>query len=344
MKKRAKSLADIGKLAGVTAATVSRALNNSPEIGEKTKARIKKIAADHNYVTNESARKLRLQKTSTIAVILNTSDEVTGELGAQPYTLGLIGSLSDELAKRNFDMIVSRERNVAGSLDRYFLTSRKADGLIILGQGSDVQVLEELGRTETPFVVLGSYVERSAYCIVGADSRKGGHLATRHLIVDGGRKKVLYLGPTDNFDAEQRISGYKKALADAGIPFTGELVRRCPLSARHAYEVLSGLLETDVSFDGIFACNDEIAFGAIKCLHDSGISVPLDVSVAGFDDIPNSRFFTPPLTTVHQKTKDIAAELVQQLVQGIEGEVPKSVEIDLKLVVRKSSVPEAAKD
>jgi len=310
--KQAKNLADIGRLAGVSTATVSRALRDSPEIGEKMKEKIRLLADQHNYTLNTSARNLRLQKTNTVAVILNSYDELSGELSSQPYLLNVLAGLSDELAKHGLDMMLSSKRSASQCWNEYFVRSGRADGIVVLGQGDDVSTLTELVNHASPFVVYGAFRNQEPYCVVGCDNRKGGLLATRHLIQDAGRKHLLYFGPTENFDGMQRIEGFKQASLEAGINASQVQILECELSLESADAMLSRAMSQGLSFDGVFACSDEIAIGAVRCLQKHGFNVPKDISVVGFDDLPAATYFSPALTTIKPHQGQLAEILVER--------------------------------
>ena len=342
--KKVSSLADIGKLAGVSAATVSRALHDSSEIGQKTKDKIRKLADKYNYTINNNARNLRLQKTNVIAVVLNPSDQITSKFSSQPYVSNLLAKLCDELANRGLDMMVSSERTISQCWDQHFLRSRRADGLIILGQGRDNSIFKSLAKLDTPFVVDGAYTRQKDFCVVGCDSKKSGSMATSHLIESAQRKNILYIGPTDNFEAKQRISGYKNSIKKHGLTTSKEMIVECDFNMDSAYQCVERILTKGTCiFDGIFACNDEIAIGAMQCLQANGISVPNQVSVIGYDNSPSASYCSPLLTSVSQQQEKKASLLVDSLEQLISGEKIKSTEIQAKIVVRSSSVPDTFK-
>jgi len=342
--KKVKSLADLGKLAGVSAATVSRALHDSPEIGQKTKDKIRKLAEKYNYTINNSARNLRLQKTNVIAVVLNPSDRVTSEFSNQPYVSNLLVKLCDELAHRGLDMMVSSERALSQCWDQHFLRSQRADGLIVLGQGPDTSMFKRLSKLDTPFVVDGTYTNQKEYCVVGCDSRISGAMAASHLIESAGRKNILYIGPTDNFEAKQRIDGYQNAVNKHGLPTSQDMVVECEFDVNSAYQCIERILqEGKLVFDGIFACNDEIAIGAMQCLQANGISVPNQVSVIGYDNSPSANHCFPLLTSVSQQQEKKSTLLVDSLEQLIAGKKVKSVEIAARVIVRSSTIPNSLK-
>ena len=247
--KRITSLAELGKLAGVTAATASRALADSAEISVKTKEKIKALAKEYNYTINANARSLRMKKTNAIAVLLNSPDELSGTVSAQPFVSDVIARISDALAARGLDMNLSSERHLGGGCwDQYYLQAKRADGLIVLGQADNAKRLNELVELGTPFVVMGAYSRQRNYCVVGCDGKKSGMVATNHLIQDCKRKRILFIGPLAHYETEQRCKGYKKALEEAGMEVNKSLMIECDHSAEHA----QAMLEQQLQEKGLF--------------------------------------------------------------------------------------------
>lgn len=338
MSKKVTSIKDIAELANVSVSTVSRSLQDSPLISAKTKEKVKNIADKHNFSINTNARNLRLQKTNTVAVILNAADEVSGEFSEQPYVSSLLSNLCDNLSHKGLDMMVSSQRSISQCWNEYFMKSRRADGIIVIGQGKDTSIFSRLSKLDTPFVVSGAFDNQQSYCVIGCDSKKGGFLATSHLIEESKRKKILYLGPTDNFECIQRIEGYHQALEQHNIARSEDMVIHCQLSIESAREKLAkAMQETELEFDGIFACSDEVAIGAMQYLQNRGLNIPNDIAIVGFDNIPAASYITPTLTTISQQKQQIAELLVDSLQKLISGEKAESVEIPVKLIVRSSS-------
>lgn len=329
-------MSDIARLAQVSESTVSRALRDNPLINETTRKKIQQIARDHNYQINESARNLRLRKSHTIAVVM-LLDPKSGQAISDPFLLDLLGNVADELAKYGYDLLLSTPQTLGDDHNPHYLESRRADGMIIIGQGEHGRKIDALAGSSKPFVVWGAYRPGQNYCTVGSDNKKGGYLAVRHLI-DRGHHQIAFLGDSSHPEIEQRLEGYKQALAEAALPLRQELLITTAFSSRAGYErTRDALLKKNISFDGIFTVSDAIAMGAIKQLAEQGLRVPEDVAVSGYDDIPISAFCTPALTTVRQNTDEGGRQLVKCLMDQLAGKQAKSVILDAELIIRQSS-------
>ncbi|MFC6635449.1 LacI family DNA-binding transcriptional regulator [Microbulbifer taiwanensis] len=329
------SMSDIARLAGVSESTVSRALNNNPLINEKTRERIQKIARSMNYKINESARNLRLQRSHTISVVINT-DKAGGQSFSDPFMIDMIGAIADQLARHKYDLLFSSSIVTSADWHAYLLGSRRADGVIVIGQGTDDSPLRELHKLGDPLVVWGGTRKPGAdYCIVSSDNWMGGRQATEHLI-GLGRRRIVFLGDIAHPEIEARYQGYLAALKDASLE-ANEHHTGAAFSIESGYQSAMELLRNgSTDFDAIFAASDNIAMGAIKALQASGIRVPSDVAVVGFDDIPIAPFYTPPLTTVRQNIHRGGELLVDRVMQLVAGREAASEVLPTELVVRAS--------
>lgn len=330
------TMTDIARLAGVSESTVSRALRDNPIINEKTRKKVQKIARDHQYQINESARNLRLNKSHTIAVVM-LLDPACGQVISDPFLLDLLGNVADELTKNGYDLLLSTTQVLGEDLSPRYLDSKRADGMIIIGQGEQGHKIEALAGSRKPFVVWGADRPGQKYSTVGSDNKKGAYLAVRHLI-DAGRKRIAFLGDSRHPEIEQRLAGYHQALKEAGLPAEENLQVQTDFSSQSGYvKTRDELVGQAHSFDAIFTVSDAIAMGAIKYLGEKGIRVPEDVAVSGFDDIPTSAYCTPSLTTVRQNTAEGGRQLVTCLLDQLSGKEARTVVLDVDLIIRQSS-------
>ncbi|AMX02703.1 LacI family DNA-binding transcriptional regulator [Microbulbifer thermotolerans] len=329
------SMSDIARLAGVSESTVSRALNNSPLINEKTRERIQSIARSVNYKVNESARNLRLQRSHTVSVVINTG-KTGGQSFSDPFMIDMIGAIADELARYKYDLLFASSVVTSADWHSYLLGARRADGVIVIGQGVDDTPLRELQRLGDPLVVWGGMHRAGAdYCIVSSDNKMGGRQATEHLI-GLGRRKIVFLGDIAHPEIEARYQGYLAALDGSGLQASAWQVGSA-FSIEAGYQSVTDLIKSGpAGFDAIFAASDNIAMGAIKALQDCGYQVPRDVAVVGFDDIPIAPFYTPPLTTVRQNIHRGGELLVDRIMRLVSGKQADSEVLPTELVVRAS--------
>ncbi|GGO91370.1 LacI family DNA-binding transcriptional regulator [Stakelama pacifica] len=337
MSKPVETLADIAALAGVTPATVSRALADSPRISEKTRVRIRSLAEQHGFHINQTARNLRMGRTRSIACVIPLGHE-SAQRVSDPFYTALIGNLMDGLAQREHNMLLS----AVAPADENWLTSicrgGSVDGVIVLCQSNQEAVLERVGEHYQPLVVWGEASAQSNYCCVGTDNMLGGKLATKHLL-DQGRRRIAFAGMHDIPELSARWSGYLSAHRDHGvepgphIPVPLALDQASPVLA----EMLAEMLSDEVALDAIFAASDVIAMSLLRALQQLGRRVPEDVAVVGYDDVSLAAYSFPPLTTVRQDLKLAAETLLDCLFARMEGEPAETVKIPLSLIRRASA-------
>ncbi|WP_462173107.1 LacI family DNA-binding transcriptional regulator [Pseudoalteromonas xiamenensis] len=328
------TLASLAKLAGVSTSTASRALNNNPLIKQETREKIQKLAKDHNFSLNAAASRLRLQKTNVIAVIINLEKETEQSID-DPFLLKVVSDINLAVNKQGYELLLSNSYMAGDDWHGYFISGRRADGLIVVGQGKQQQKIERAAIQGTPLVVWGDPKTQSNYPIVGSDNFLGGKTATEHLL-NKGASKLLFLGEPAHAELGERYRGFLAALETAHHA-KAELVR-IDITSDAAYGIINQKLrESGLTFDGIFACSDMVALGAMKALKERYVSVPNDVRIVGFDNIAMADISHPSLSTIAQNTKVAAELLVQKLLQQLAGERPQSEQVDITLIQRQSS-------
>ena len=329
---------DIAKRAGVSQATVSRALRNSPLVNPETRAKVQRIAREMNYRVDRSAAGLRSQRSNTLALLF-FEDPTSDDSQINPFFLTLLGHITRYATKQSYDVLVSFQQLSDDWLNEYVVSNR-ADGVILLGYGDYGRIADKLQRLREeglPFTIWGATVPELEGYAVGCDNLEGGKLATRHLL-DIGRRRIAFVGSASD-DAPEfklRYQGYCQALEEAGIAPDPGLLAQTDNLELSAHDATQRLIDSGVEFNAIFAASDLIAFGAIKCLRKGGITVPDEVSLVGFDDLPAATYFSPALTTVRQDTRLAAEALMTNLLKMIEGEQVTSPRIPISIVVRGS--------
>lgn len=327
-----QQLADI---AGVTRGTVSRALSDSPRVNEKTRARIRKLAEKHNYRVNQQARNFRLRRTGVISVVFML-DIKSEQHMSDPFFLEMLGGIADCLAEHDLDLFLAHAP-VADVLElqdsRVFQNS---DGIIFIGQGTQHDKLNVVAKSDTPIVVWGAPMPGQAYCQVGGDNLNGGYLATKHLL-EIGRRNIAFFGDTKLPEIALRFSGYQKALQDYGIGFNAALQVDMPFEMQHARESLLQFYGNNRNFDAALCSSDVMALSVIATLNESGLEVPDDVAVVGYDDIGLARFGNPSLTTIRQNIRSAGGVLVESLLKIIDGRQADDTTLSSELIVRQSS-------
>ena len=329
---------DIADIAGVSQATVSRALRNSPLVRKETRDRIQAIAKELNYFVNRNAAGLRTHQSHSIALLL--FDETGGEDALiNPFFLSMLGYITRAAARLGYDVLVSLQQ-LHDDWHIEYQASHRADGLILLGYGdyrTYKEKLSALADANTRFMIWGPMIKDQPGHSFGCDNVSGGQQATRHLL-NIGRKRIAFLGNTTRRCPEfaARYVGYLEAHNAAGRENDPTLKVDANNLEELGVKAVKNLVEKGEEFDAIFAVTDVIAIGAIKALKRAGLRVPEDVSVVGFDDMPLAAHVTPALTTVRQDIQQASEGLVESIVGLIEGKPVESTMMAPQLVIRDS--------
>ena len=329
---------DIADIAGVSQATVSRALRNSPLVRKETRDRIQAIARELNYFVNRNAAGLRTHQSHTIALLLfDDADQTDTRMNL--FLMSLLDNIVRAASRLGYDVLVSLQQ-LNDDWHIEYQASHRADGLILLGYGDYLEYREKLAalaNANTRFMIWGPLVKDQPGHSFGCDNENGGYQATRHLL-DLGRRDIAYLGSTSHRSPEHdaRHAGYLRALGESGIEARTALEFAADNSEHQGQRATEQLLESGEPFDAIFASTDLIAIGAMRALRDAGVSIPDDVSVVGFDDMPLAAYVSPALTTVRQNAEMGAQGLVEGIVGLIKGEPVESTLMAPKIVVRES--------
>lgn len=325
------TLEDLAKLAGVSVATVSRALNDHPTISTRTKQRVWALAHNHNYPFRHSMATSPIGAQGAIAIVMPYLMGHPLTL-LHPFFLELLANIGEAARARSCDFTVS---HIAASdyetLVRATTTSR-ADGVIFLGQAALHEDFNRLVDSGANFVVWGAELPNQKYRSVGSDNLAGGRRATSHLLRLG-RRSILFVGGHDP-EAVQRRRGYLDALESAQVPFRPELVLQVEFELESADAAVSRAINSGLEFDGVVAASDLMALGAVRALRRNQIAVPDTVSVVGYDDIFISQMSTPALTTIRQNSREAGRLLVCSI---LDGDLNMRVDrLPAELVVRES--------
>jgi DNA-binding LacI/PurR family transcriptional regulator len=334
-------MTDVARLAGVSHQTVSRVVNGSPHVSGPTRAKVLAAMEQLGYRRNAVARALATRRSGTLGVItFNTVlhgpvtmlygvEQAASELG-----LGVSIAVVDRISSDAVVRALSR------------LQDQSVEGVVAMAPQQDAvhALTAELPALPTVFIggVLGGPGDTSPVPAVGTDQRSGAHAATRHLL-DLGHRTVHHLaGPQDWLDARWRVDGWRTALAEAGAEEPGFAAG--DWSAASGYAAMRTLLAADPALTAVFVANDQMALGALRALDEAGRNVPGDVSVVGFDDVPEAEFFRPPLTTVSQDFSEAGRRAVHLLMDLIRPDEPAPSPaapplVPTSLLVRRSSGP-----
>jgi LacI family transcriptional regulator len=294
--------------ADVSPATVSRVFNDTAPVEESTRERILEAADRLGYVPNATARSLSLKKTQTFGVLLPF---LTGE-----YFPEVIRGLDQAAREHDRLLMLSSSHHTADDLKRALASMHgRIDGLVLMLPRLLPTDYEEHLPEEVPVVLLNSKPEGHDYSVLSVDNREGGRLATQHLIDQGHERIGIITGNLANYEAKERLEGYRSALESAGYDPSDDWIVEGAFSRTSGEEAMRELLNVTPRPTAVFASNDYMAMGAIRVLQDAGHEVPADVSIVGFDDLPSARHFTPALTTVDARMVDLGTEAISVLME-----------------------------
>ncbi|WP_438017160.1 LacI family DNA-binding transcriptional regulator [Sorangium sp. So ce315] len=328
--RRAAVMVDVARLAGVSHQTVSRVLHDSPHVHRDTRERVLEAIRQLDYRPSSVAQALVTGRSRTLGVV--SFD--TSLYGPASTLLGLEEAAHDAGYGVSIASVKSLSRAaVVDAVKR--LCDQGADGVVVIApQRSAVDALRHI-TSDVPVVAVEGGPDDSVP-VVAVDQHGGAMAATRHLL-DLGHRTVWHIaGPPDWLEADQRIESWRSTLIAAGVERPPLL--RGDWSARSGYE-LGPQLASMPGVTAVFVANDQMALGLLRYLHEIGRDVPGDISIVGFDDIPEAAYFTPPLTTVNQDFSALGRRCLHLLLGQIESGEPSyaRVVVETKLIVRKST-------
>jgi DNA-binding LacI/PurR family transcriptional regulator len=339
MTQRRPTSFDIAALAGVSQPTVSRALSGNPSVSEETRAKVLAAAEQLNYTVDKNAASLRRRQSRTLALLFFEEWSPEGAL-INPFYLSLLGPMVRCCANHGYDLLISFQQ-LSSDWHVDYEDSRKADGIILLGYGDYLEYrpkLEKLIERGAHFVRWGSAVDGAVGATVSSDNEQGGFDATTHLLQQG-RRAIAFVGTAEPGYPEflERWRGYCRALRAGGIDPDQRLLVNADPDEAAGRTAVAELLGRSVPFDAIFAASDVAAIGALHALQAIGRSVPKDVAIVGFDDIPAASLASPPLTTVTQDARQAGEALVETLIDSVEHGRAESRVLPVRLTIRESS-------
>jgi DNA-binding LacI/PurR family transcriptional regulator len=326
-------MADIARLAGVSTATVSRALSGSPLIPEPTRQRIVDLAHSLNYRVNVSAANLRKRDVQTVGVvILGESMQAISD----PFLLSILGAVADCLDEQGMSLLLTRLKEGQTHRLSEMVETGQVNGLIVIDQLAWREHLNKLAVRGIPMAVWGACLPDTLYPMVGGDNEQGGYLATHHLIQQGS-KRIAYFGDITHPEAGARHQGYLRALHEAGLQEDLRLQQPFLFGDTRIRASIDEWLDRKLPYDAVFAASDVTAFAILGALKARGISVPGQVRVVGYDDIALAEHVHPSLSSVRQPTTDAGQALVSLLMEAIAGQPKRTVILPAQLVERESS-------
>ena len=335
-KKTIQTLDDIARLAKVSKSTVSRALNDSPLLNQKTKERIQALAKKHNFSINVSARNLRVRQSHTIAFVAPDC-EPNFFSPESMFGFEILGGIGNELRSLGYDLLIANVNPLDPTSINTYFDSVRVDGFIMLTSHTSLATIEKLIEVGAPFITWGVPMAGFDYCSVSGDNITGGVLATKHLIQNG-RQRIAFLGGApEELTVQHRYQGYENALKEAGRRVAVKRVEYGDYSYTSGLDAMQRLLKQSPDLDAVFVNSDLMAIAAIKVILESGRRVPEDVAVVGYDDVSIALYNNLPLTTIRQNVPLAGQLLAQNLIRYIKTGEVSHVTTSVELVVRKSA-------
>jgi LacI family transcriptional regulator len=327
---------DVARAAGVSIATVSKVINNTGRISDKTRKKVHKVMEELRYQPSIVASALTGKRMNTIGLLIKDL--------ANPFFAEVARAVEDRGQELGFSVVMCSTDNDSDKEAGYIalLKQKKVDGIIVAAGFRNETMLRELIRENFPVALISQEIPELAIDSVSVDDYQGGYQVTDHLISLGHRHIAMIA--EDGRSSFGRIRGYRQALEDAGIPFDELRLIRCEASVEEGYRNGGYFLDSLKPLTAIFASNDLLAVGVMKAARERGIRIPDDLSVVGFDNTILAAFVDPPLTSVAQPIQDMGRQVVDCLVQRIEGEhkLKQRVVLLPELVIRKSTGPAKA--
>lgn len=326
---------DVAEKAGVSHSTVSRVLNNKSNVNTDTRERVLQAMTQLGYVSNVSARSLAGGSSRVVGLLVDRLN--TG------YMDEIVRGIDEALEAHHYNLMLYTTHRQISKEAAYVarLTHDLADGLILIVPRNEKAYLETLQKRQFPYVLIDYQGYNRHVPSIITTNRKGGYDATSYLLETGHRRIGLITGEMAYGCASERLAGYQAALADHGVSFEPELVSEGTFLQPQGYQCAHALLSLPEPPTALFVSNDAMAFGAMEAARELGFRIPDDLSIIGFDDIPQAAHVHPPLSTVHQPLEEMGRSAVTLLLKYIanpRAEIER-VELSTRLVLRESCRP-----
>jgi DNA-binding LacI/PurR family transcriptional regulator len=331
------TLEAVARIAGVSRATVSRVVNDSPNVSPEIRRSVERAIDTLGYVPNRAARSLVTRRSDSIGVVIT---EPTGRLFSDPFFPRLVRGIGAELASHNRQLVLlmpetaEDERRTSA-----YLAGGHVDGVLLTSLHGDDPLPAQLVARGVPVVVGGRPVSESGISYVDVDNRAGARSAVEHLLALGRRSIATVAGPSDMVAGIDRLAGYRDALEAAGLAAEDALVARADFTSEGGAAATRRILAVRPDVDAVFAASDAMAAGALDAILASGRRVPDDVALVGYDDSPIASATRPTLTSVRQPIEEMGREMARLVIQAVDrpSPTPRRVVLATELVPRAST-------
>jgi LacI family transcriptional regulator len=330
------TLEEIGKIAGVSRATVSRVINNHPNIRPEVRDRVKKVIAETGYQPNLAARSLASNESKILGLIMPS---ILQSAFTDPYYPRLIQGISKACNENDYtvSLFLFQTQEEEQRTIKRIVGNGMIDGLIVTADTTKNPFVPTLRKFQIPFVQIGRPLDKDAneVSFVDVDNVAGGYLATLHLIQQG-YKRIGQIATALNTAGMDRDAGYRRALSERGFTVDKDLIVFGDFSEASGYEAMKSLLQQKP--DAVFVQSDTMAMGVLRAIRDAGLCVPQDIALVSFDDLPTSAAAEPSLTTIRQPIQRTGALAVETLIDILQTnpEPPRHIVLPVELVIRSS--------
>jgi DNA-binding LacI/PurR family transcriptional regulator len=328
------TIEEIARLAHVSRSTVSRVLNNHPNVRSEVRAKVLQVVQEHNYTPNAAARSLASSRSNAVGLLVPRTAAI---LFTDPFFPLVIQGISEACTGAGYFLMLTM---LTAELEQPFynrvLRGRHFDGVIILSSDVDDLLLSRLTHDEIPLVLVGRHPNQALVSTVDTENVEGARLATTHLLGLGYTRVATISGPQNMVAGIDRCEGYKQALAAAGIPLDPALIVEGDFTQESGYTSMQRLLALDERPRAVFVASDAMAFGAMRAIGEAGLRMPEQIALVGFDDVPAAAYGSPPLSTIRQPCGELGATAVHTLIAQIEDPArpPSTIRLPTRLVVR----------
>jgi LacI family transcriptional regulator len=302
---------EVSRLAGVSLATVSRVINDSGRVSEKTRKKVLAAMEQLHYRPNTIAQSLASNRSNCVGVLVS---ELHG-----PFFGAMLTAIEESLrSAQKFVIFAAGHSDKASEREGIrFLVSRNCDALILHAESISDKYLLEHQKAPTPFVLINRSVPGMSENCITLNNERGGYLASRYLLQMGHREIAYVSGPLGWGDAQDRLAGHRRALAEFSVDFDERLLIEGDYHEAGGSNALNRLLDQEIPFSAVACANDEMAVGAMTVARDRGLSIPGDLSFVGFDNAPMSRYIFPKLSTIDYPIGDMSRMAVRWVLNNV---------------------------
>lgn len=331
------SLQKIAKLAGVSKSTVSRVINDDPNVSKKTRQKVQAVIEEHNFQFNPAARALASRKTQIIGVVI--SNDIGVLFDTSFYFATILRGIAQATRERDYAMLLMIGDKYEDDIRfaRRIVHNQIMDGLILVSPTIGHPLIDELLDADITFISADRIPSKQTDInFVTVENIESSRKAVNHLIRLGRRKIAMIVGDPRIIDSLDRVEGYKLALADAGIPYDPDLVIGDRFSYESGYGAIEYLRENQIEFDGVYASQSTLAVGAVNALLDAGVRLPEDVSLIAFDDLADAMNPRIGISTMRQNVLDKGYQLANTLIDLTLNKIPSPIQrfLPTELVIR----------